>query len=68
MNAPAQISADAPRSCIIVLEDPEVARLERRLAFVTDIYRRRVWPTLIGSASILGVVIILAQLAKWIAR
>lgn len=68
MNALHNIRPEAVSSTIIILEDPEVVRLERRLAFAVDIYRRRVWPTLIASMSILGVVVAVAQIVKAVAR
>jgi len=68
VSAVPNIRPEAVISTIVVLVDPEVERLERRLAFAVDIYRRRVWPTLIASASILGAVVIIAQVVKWIAR
>lgn len=68
MSALPNIRPEAVSSAIIILEDPEVVRLERRLAFAVDIYRRRVWPTLIASMSILGVVVAVAQIVKAVAR
>lgn len=68
MSAPASIRPEAVHSHVIVLVDPEVESLERQVARFADSYRRRLWPALIASASILGVIIAVAQLMKWIDR
>lgn len=53
---------------IVLLDDPDNARLENQVAALGGIYRRRVLPTLTLSASILGAVVVVSQIANWIAR
>ncbi|KQM21926.1 hypothetical protein [Novosphingobium sp. Leaf2] len=53
---------------VIVLErDHELDSLQRRVALLAGFYQRRLLPTLTGAAVMLGTVVIVAQLAKWIA-
>jgi hypothetical protein len=66
--AAANIRPEATTTTVVALVDPEVAELQRRVALLASFYERKVLPTLIGTASILGAVVIVAQLAKWIAR
>lgn len=68
MIAAANIRPEAITTTVVALVDPEVAELQRRVALLAGIYERKVLPTLIAAASILGAVVIVAQLAKWIAR
>jgi hypothetical protein len=66
--AAADIRPEAITTTVVALVDPEVAELQRRVALLASLYERKVLPTLIAAASILGAVVIVAQLAKWIAR
>lgn len=50
----------------VILDDPDIPCLARHVAALAGIYRRRLLPTLTFSASILGTVVIAAQLTKWI--
>lgn len=68
MNAAVNIRPEAVQRTVVVPEARENADLELRVAILADIYRRRVWPVLIASASILGAVVAIAQLVKWIGR
>lgn len=67
MNAPANIRAEAVRLHVVVIEDPEVLRLEHQVALLAAMYRR-LSPALIAVASILGAIIAVAHLMKWIGR
>lgn len=69
MNAPTTIPVDtAPCRYIIVLEaDPIDTDMRQRISLSAAFYQRKMLPTVIVSASILGLVVIVAQLGKWIA-
>ncbi|WP_146037159.1 hypothetical protein [Novosphingobium guangzhouense] len=53
---------------IVVVNDPDVARLQRQVTLLSNIYRRRILPTLMLAASLMGAVVIISQIANWIAR
>lgn len=69
MNAPTTISVHtAPQRYIVVLEaDPLDTDLRQRISLSAAFYQRKMYPTVIISASILGLVVVAAQLVKWIA-